>query len=285
MKNIFKKAPASVSLLLGFTMLVSCESDTGPSFLTPKELLDESYGSDLKQTMDVYLPAGRSSERTPLLVYIHGGAWMDGDKSEFLQIKQTLEQEFPDFALATLNYRLFDYFSQNNGIAEQEKDISAAFSHIQRKLASWDISDDLVIVGASAGGHLALLHAFKNNTSDLKAVAALFPPTDLTQLYQFNNITALALTGLVGGTPQTAPSSYRDLSPINFVGPQSVPTILFHGDLDTVVPITQSELLQQALQSNNVRHEYIPIPGQGHGFTAETYVELIGRVKDFLGDI
>jgi dipeptidyl aminopeptidase/acylaminoacyl peptidase len=284
MKKKLQSVTASLTVLLTASILLSCESDPVPTSLAPKQILDASYGDDVRRTMDVYLPAGRSADQTPLLVYIHGGAWMDGDKSEFLQIKPLLEKEFSELAFASLNYRLFDYVTQSNGISEQEQDISAAFSYIQSQLGSWDVSDDLVIVGASAGGHLALLHAFKNNSSDLKAVAALFPPTDLTQLYQFNNITALALTALVGGTPETAPSRYYDLSPINFVDSQDVPTILFHGDMDSVVPISQSELLQSVLQSHNVRHEYVTVAGQGHGFTPETYVGLIGRLRDFIGE-
>src|SRR5690606_29594788 len=174
--------------------------------------------------------------------------------------------------------------TQSNGIAKQEQDINSAFAHIQSQLVDWNISYDLVIVGASAGGHLALLHAFKNNSSDLKAVAALFPPTDLSELYGFNNITALALNSLLGGPPETIPSIYHDLSPINFVDPQDVPTILFHGDTDPVVPISQSQLLQAVLQSNDVRHQFVPVEGQGHGFTSETYAGVIGQVRDFIGE-
>ena len=264
----------------------SCSSDPDPEpdFLAARDLLDESYGTDPRQTMDVYLPAGRSLSDTPLLIYIHGGAWIDGDKSEFLQIKPVLEEEFPSYAFVSLNYRLFDFATGKNGIIDQEKDIISALEFIENQLDDWNISDDMVISGASAGAHLALLHALKNNTSDIKATIAFFPPTNLSELYKFNNLTALGLTAVLGGTPTTASSAYQSTSPVNFVDPGDVPTIFFHGDRDTVVPISQSDLLKQAFQSAGVRHQFTIVPGQGHGFTPETYALLIREAKEFIGE-
>ena len=272
--------------LLLFVLFSACSTDpdTDPNFLAARELLDEAYGSELRQNLDVYLPAGRSSSTTPLLIYIHGGAWIDGDKNEFLKVKAILEAEFPNYAFASLNYRLFDFATGTNGILNQEQDIIAAFDYIESQLSAWNISDDFVISGASAGGHLALLHAYKNNTSNLKAAVAFFPPTDLTELYTFNTITALGLTALLAGTPDSASSNYMSTSPITHVDSDDVPTIFFHGDLDTVVPISQSELLEQKLQEENVRHQFTRVQGQGHGFKPETYAALLKEAKEFIGE-
>lgn len=271
-------------LLAAVLLLPACSTDEEPDFLAARELLDSPYGSDPKQQMDVYLPAARTQADTPLLIYIHGGAWIDGDKSEFLQIKPTLEQEFPGYAFVSLNYRLFDFATGKNGIPEQEKDIIAAIDAIEGQLDEWNISDDIILSGASAGGHLALLHALKNNSSDLKAAIAFFPPTDLTELYKFNNLTALGLSSLLGGTPATAGAAYQSSSPVNFVDSRDVPTIFFHGNLDTVVPISQSELLKNALQSAGVRHQFTVVPGQGHGFDPATNAQLIRQAKEFIGE-
>lgn len=274
-----------LELSLFFLFLVACSSDPDPNpdFLEARDILDESYGNDPRQKMDVYLPAGRNSE-TPLLIYIHGGAWIDGDKSEFLQIKATLDREFPDYAFVSLNYRLYDFATNSNGILEQEKDITAALDYIQNQVVDWNISEEYIISGASAGGHLALLYAYKTTSAKLKAAVAFFPPTELSELYTFNNLTALGLTALLGGTPISASSSYQSASPISHIDPNDVPTIFFHGDLDTVVPISQSELLEQVLKRENVRHQFIRVPGQGHGFTPDTYANLLREAKAFIGE-
>ncbi|RIW18123.1 alpha/beta hydrolase [Algoriphagus lacus] len=281
-QNIFKSFTFSTFFLL--LLASSCSSDNEPDFLAARELQNESYGNDPKQKMDVYLPAGRSPSETPLLIYIHGGAWIDGDKSEFLQVKPLLEKEFPGYAFISLNYRLYDFATGRNGILDQEQDIILAFNSIENQLADWNISDNIVLAGASAGGHLALLHALKNNNSDLKGVIAFFPPTDLTELYKFNNLTALGLGAVLGGTPSTAALNYQITSPVNFVDPMDVPTIFFHGDVDTVVPISQSELLKAAFQNKGVRHQFTKVPGQGHGFTMTTNEELIRQAKEFIGE-
>lgn len=283
-KLILNSIPAIGFFFLLFLSGCSSEQDLEPDFLPAKDLLNESYGSSPKQNMDVYLPGGRSASETPLLIYIHGGAWIDGDKSEFLQVKPVLEQEFPGYAFVSLNYRLFDFTTGANGISDQEQDIKDALEFIESQLSDWNISDDFIISGASAGGHLALLHAFKNNRSDLKAAIAFFPPTDLMELYKFNNLTALGLAALLKGTPSTAPASYLNSSPVTFVDTQDVPTIFFHGDLDSVVPISQSLLLKEVLQEENVRHQFTLVPGQGHGFTPEIYAQLFLQAKQFIGE-
>lgn len=270
---------------LGFILILSaCTIDSEPDFLSAKELLNESYGIDFKQNMDVYLPAGRTQSETPLLIYIHGGGWIDGDKSEFQQVKPILESQFPGYAFASLNYRLYDFATGKNGIVEQEKDIIRALEYIESKLAVWNISDDFVISGVSAGGHLALLHAYKNNTSDLKAAVVFFPPTELSELYKFNNFTALGLTALLGGTPTTASKTYLETSPISYIDSKDIPTIFFHGDQDTVVPLSQSQLLEQKLKSEKVRHQFTVVRGQGHGFTPATNLALLKEAKEFIGE-
>lgn len=283
-KETFKLLSIFCFALALFFSACSTEPDSDPNLLVAKDLLDESYGSDAKQNMDVYLPAGRSQSETPLLIYIHGGGWIDGDKSEFLQVKAILENEFPNYAFVSLNYRLFDFVTGRNGILDQEQDIIRAFDYIESQLSAWNISNDFVISGASAGGHLALLHAYKNNTSNLKAAVVFFPPTELVELFPFNNFTTLGLTALLGGTPTSANQTYLESSPITHIDPSDVPTIFFHGDLDNVVPISQSQLLEQKLKSKSVRHKFTAVQGQGHGFTPQTYAALFREAKEFIGE-
>ena len=275
--------------LLAFTLLAflsGCSiNDENPSDkLSAKEILDLSYGANSKQKMDIYLPAGRSVEKTPVLVYIHGGAWIDGDKNEFAQFKPLVEQAFPDFALISINYRLYDLTTKQNKFPAQEEDVAAALAFIETKLAEWNISSKLVLSGASAGAHLALLHGFKNRKSEIKGLVAFFPPTDLASLYGFNNLTTLGLTEILSGTPQTAATAYQNSSPVKFVSQDDPPTIFFHGETDQVVPISQSEKLETALKSVQIRHQFVRVPNQGHGFTTETNASLLKQAKAFLGE-
>ena len=272
-------------LVFSAVCLIGCsiDSEKDSDNLPASEIANASYGTDTRQKMDIFLPAGRSIGKTPVLVYIHGGAWIDGDKSEFLQVKPLVEQAFPEVAMITINYRLFDLVSKQNKFPAQEEDVKKALTYIRSKLAEWNVSNKIILSGASAGAHLALLHGLKNKESDVMGLIAFFPPTDLSSLFGFNNLTTLGLTEIMGGTPQTASTAYQNGSPVNFASSDDPPTIFFHGDIDQVVPISQSEKLETAMKNAKVRHQFIRVPNQGHGFTAETNASLLKQANAFFG--
>lgn len=274
-------------LFISSVFLFSCaiDQEKNPDVLPALEISNVPYGSDTRQKMDIFLPAGRSSDKTPVIIYIHGGAWVDGDKSEFLQVKPLVEQSFPGFAMISFNYRLFDFVSKQNRFPAQEEDVKAALQFIRSKLKEWNISEKIILSGASAGGHLALLHGLKNKESDIKGLIAFFPPTDLTSLFGFNNLTTLGLTEIMGGTPLTVPANYQNASPVNFASSEDPPIIFFHGETDQVVPISQSEKLETALKNVQIRHQFIRVPNQGHGFAADTNAALLRQAKSFLGEL
>lgn len=264
----------------------SCDSgkDENPDGLLPAlNLENQAYGTDPKQTLDVYLPAGRSIEKTPLLIYMHGGAWIDGSKSEFLGFQSLMEKSFPGYAFVSIDYRLYNLNTGDNKFPTQENDVLKSIEYILSKIAGWNISNKIILAGASAGGHLALLHGYKHqDIGNIQAVIAFFPPTDIAPFYEFNSITSALLTGLIGGTPSEQPRIYSASSPVTFVDENSIPTVFFHGTTDNVVPISQSEILKKELESFNVPFLYKSIPGQGHGFTETTYATLIQEASIFL---
>jgi dipeptidyl aminopeptidase/acylaminoacyl peptidase len=245
--------------------------------------IDLTYGDDSRQKMDVYLPAGRNKSRTKVLIWIHGGAWTDGNKSEFAGFKPWLEEVQEDYAYIAINYRLFDLNSRRNSFPTQEQDILSAIQFIKSNLSNWNVSDQVILAGGSAGGHLALLHSYKNNNEGLvKAVVAFFPPTELKALFNQSFFSQLLLASLIGGTPTSHPDAFNDSSPVNFINRGDVPTAFFHGELDTVVPISQSFLLEETLRSFEVPYVVEYVPNQGHGFTQETYRDLIKKMEAFL---
>ena len=160
-------------LILVFSIVAlfaSCQKDaltpTPPAppivIAKPVTYLDLSYGSQALQKMDIYLPEGRTTSTTKTIVLIHGGAWIGGDKTEMTFIVDSIKKRKPDFAFVNINYRL-----AINGAANvfptQEVDVKAAIDFYLAKTATYEVSKDLILLGASAGGHLALLHAYKND--------------------------------------------------------------------------------------------------------------------------
>ena len=280
--------PLSFPLLL----LIACQKQdtaTPPaeSFAAAKTMKDVPYGTDVQQKMDIYLPAGRTTATTKAMVMIHGGGWTGGDKEEFNLYIDTFKKRLPGYALFNINYRVYN---GNNRFPTQEQDVHAAVSSIISKAAEYGINkDQLVLTGASAGAHLALLEAYKYKSSNIKAVVDYFGPTDLLDIYEnpWHPLLPMALQVLTGSTPEANPDIYIQSSPISFVDAQSPPTLIMHGTADTVVLISQSQKLDQALKAAGVPHEFATFQGETHGWWQATnmsrsFDHIVAFLKEYL---
>ena len=268
--------------------VISCQKENNggnnnPSTETRQTYLNVSYGTDASQNMDVYLPAGRSTTATKVMILIHGGAWSSGDKTDFNAYVDTLKIRQPDYAIFNINYRLATF--AGNFFPTQENDVKAAFDFIVSKTAEYKISQKIVLLGASAGGHLALLQGYKY-TSPVKAKAIIdfFGPTDMADLYNHPADPTLLplLVLLLGGSPATNPAMYQQSSPINFVTAQSPPTIILQGGVDPLVPVSQATSLDAKLQTMSVAHQYVFYPTEGHGWVGANLTNSFNAIQDFL---
>lgn len=253
------------------------DNPTNPLLAETK--LNVNYGSS---TMDVYLPANRNASTTKVIFLIHGGAWASGDKNDFAAVVDTLKKRLPDYAIINVNYRL------SNGIANnfptQENDINTAINYVYGKRSEYVISDKWVYIGASAGGHLAMLQGYKHQTTiKPKAIVNYFGPSDLVLLYNGTDASSqLGLWALLGGTPSTAPTKYFESSPINYITNLTPPTITLQGVSDNTVPQAQQLALHAKLKTNNVPELLEIYKDEGHGFTAPTMTKSFDLVVQFL---
>src|SRR6516164_5144990 len=151
-----------ICLIILICACVSCKKSNQAvrkSDLPDSTSMNISYGADAAQKMDVYLPAGRSTSSTPFIVVIHGGGWTEGDKGEFNAIIAQLQTKLHAYAFFNINYRLFN--GSTNQYPSQEDDVKLAVNFIFNKSADYNISNKMVMMGASAGAQLALLQAYK----------------------------------------------------------------------------------------------------------------------------
>lgn len=267
--------------------LVACnkETATGTDPLAATTLTDQAYGTSAAQKMDLYLPAGRSSSRTPALVLIHGGAWFSGDKSDFGSFIDSLKKRLPAYALFNINYRLSSF--PDNLFPTQENDVKSAIEYIYSKRNDYQISDQFVLMGVSAGAHLALLHGYKNATPvKIKAIVDFFGPTDLNDLYNNpGSVPQFSIERIIGATPVSNPTLYQQSSPINFVAATVPPTILLQGGNDPLVhPQRQAAALRDRLIAAGVPTQWVFYPDKGHGedWTSDTYFDAFNQISAFL---
>ncbi|MBO9200893.1 MULTISPECIES: alpha/beta hydrolase [Niastella] len=262
-------------------LVIACKKENNDNSNAEKTAIDVSYGNDAKQKMDVYLPANRDTVNTKLLILIHGGAWIEGDKSDF--IIDDIKKLLPGYALANVNYRLSN--NGQNTFPAQEEDISAAVAFLLNKQIEYKFSKKIVLLGASAGAHLALLQGYKH--ADLitpRAIISYFGPTDLAYLYNHpgNPLVASMLAGIIGATPLQNAAIYATSSPINYVSGKSPPTLLLQGDADPLVPVAQANMLKDKLVAFGVNNQLVIYPGEQHGFTPAKMLDSYTRIVAFL---
>jgi acetyl esterase/lipase len=288
LKNLF---PLTFFIITAFASCSKTDSGGGttppptPTPVVARTIMDTGYGADAKQRMDIYLPANRTTSATKVLVLIHGGGWTTGDKADFAVMIDTLKKRLPDYAIFNINYRLAAW--PNNLFPTQEMDTKAAFEFIYNNRATFLVSDKFVMMGASAGGHLALLHTYKYTTPvKVKAIVDFFGPTDMVDLYNNpGSVSQLAIAALMSGTPTSNPTLYQSSSPINYVSATTSPTIVIQGGLDPLVnATTQSQALVTKLSSFSVPNQYVFYPTGGHGdWDAATYTDAFNKIQVFLG--
>ena len=249
-----------IILLIGCTPEALPPQSTGP--LRDTTIYNISYGTDASQKIDLGLPANRNAT-TPLVVVVHGGGWVTGDKTELSWMLTGLKQR--GFAIANINYRLTLNTADNYKM--QLDDIDSAVKYSLRKANEYSFNGQkLYIVGHSAGVHLSLCYTYTRNAdSKVKAVGSLAGPTNLFSMAYYNAVIYdPILTPFLGISlyPITATSEqrYKSCSPFFQATNTSAPSIFFHGELDPVVNPDQSTSMVSALGTLGVDKKIITYP-------------------------
>lgn len=240
------------------------------------------YGKDTAQRMDIYLPAGRSANATKAIILIHGGGWNSGDKSQFATYIDTFKKRLPQYAIFNINYRLV---SNKHLFPTQENDVKAAIDFIVDHSGEYGVNkDSLVLLGASAGAHLAMLQAYKYPYPKIKAVIDFFGPTDLLEMYRhpWHPMIPYLLQTLTGTTPDSNESIYQQSSPAYFVTYQTPPTLILQGGSDNIVAPSQSKLLKQKLDKAGVANDMVIYPKERHGWYGANLSDSFDRIVAFL---
>ena len=273
-----------------FTLLqISCSKDKNELTHPINEdiiLENISYGPHERNKMDIMLPSGRNTTKTKILVLIHGGGWIGGDKSDFDVILnrdniENLKKEFPDIAVFSFNYRLAT--SEANQYPAAEQDVKVAMDFIFKNANTYQVNrNSTYILGGSAGAHLAALYTVKNPSPRIKGTIGISGAYELKSLYTDGNAEAKqVLVAFLGGTPQNKEQNYFQASPLNFINNTTTKYLLLHGQDDRLVPISQAQKFETALKSKNIDVQKLYYSG-GHGIPPEHVVQGFQTIRDFL---
>ncbi len=244
------------------------------------EELNISYGNNNNQKFDLYLPANRNLD-TKTIILVHGGGWTSGDKSDMNLIKDLLRQDFPNIAIANINYRLAD--ANNKAYPMQIEDITAIINYLKSNKEMYTISENIGFIGISAGGHLSLLWSYAfDNENNTEMVCSIVGPTNFTDPAYLSNTSAELQEALdLFGVDPTI-SFLEEASPLHQVTDAAPPTILFYGGKDPLIPTTQGIDLRDKLETLGVVNQFTLYPDAGHGWVGLDLLDTWAKLKVFI---
>lgn len=243
--------------------------------------MNESYGSNERQTMNLYVPKKTDDGTCGLILYIHGGAWIAGNKEDYFD-KKTFNYISDDLgmAAATISYR---YISETTDLNDIMDDIDLALKAIKTKGEEKGINiNRVMLTGTSAGAHLSMLYAYSRKDSapiTPSCVVSYCGPTNLAdENFYYNNDMGntdfmCQLMSCACGYQFTEVGDENALpylekvSPLTYVDANTVPTAFAHGLKDTTVPYSNATALEAALKANGVTYDFVTYPNSSHSLT------------------
>jgi acetyl esterase/lipase len=248
-----------------------------------KHVADVAYADtdNPRQRLDLLVPRTPRSDRPlPVIVFIHGGAWQQGDRSGGLPTLLSYVAD-GEYAGVTVGYRLTGEASW----PAQIHDCKAAIRWVRANARTYHLDPDRIgLIGGSAGGHLVALLGTSDASAHLegdlgkdtgvstrvRCVVDQFGPSDFLTISQAksqlkHDAPNNAISRLLGGTISEKPDVARAASSITYVSPDDPPFLIIHGTDDPGVPYDQSVRLAAALRKAGVPVLFQTVEGGLHG--------------------
>lgn len=242
-----------------------------------RQLWDSMFSNETRtrlQTLYFPPPLVFTAKKTGVLIMVHGGGWWTGEADMTPFHCHVMHAHAVGWGAATLEYRLGrDGWSGE----DQVKDVKDAVKHIVKHHKQDVDPSRVILVGSSAGAHLALLSAYQlnnENTNNSKpmiaGVVALSPSTSIEI-----GLSDFAITRWRGAWDESMATKrlcegvadcHQKLSPIEHVSKNSPKTILVHSGSDEYYTPQHSRALHQALIKMGIPHVFMEPPMMPHLF-------------------
>jgi acetyl esterase/lipase len=287
-------------LILFFLVLTACQSGSVPgvsselssltSLLSSSEIVSSSlpssedplvfddnvvYGTDERHVLEyAYLP---SESPRAMVMLVHGGSWIGGDKSMMRPYRDVLVQQ--GYLYVSINYRLLlsgaTYVDMLNdlGLAIQFIRLNASFFNLD--------TTQMALFGVSAGAHLSLLYAYSRTSPiPIDYVVALVPPVDFSdpafltmgnqelQLFQINSLTGTNVADAEELETNGYPEAWLDASPITYAA-TAVPSLFAYAGQDELIPSSNLPRLLAELDTFEKPYESLYFPNSGHSLSGD----------------
>jgi acetyl esterase/lipase len=240
--------------------------------------------------MDLYLPP-KTNKPSGILINIHGGGWNHGVKEGQGGFSSFFKA---GFGVANIEYRLTPQAKAPAAV----EDTRCALIYLIKNARQLNIDvNKIVLMGGSAGGHLALMagllgnnHLFDSNCTGTEniQVAAIIDKYGINDVWDWAygpNITSKSATNWLGSKAKDI-EFIQSVSPIHYINKNSPPVFIVHGNADPTVSYQQSVILHKKLVELGVKTEFITVEGGLHGkFDKEKNTEINTAIMKFIAEI
>jgi len=240
------------------------------------------------QKLDLYFP--ESGGPWPVLLYVHGGSWREGDKAEGAGWRNLTAS---GYLIVAVNYRM----AAEAKFPAMINDVDCAVRFLRAHHADYNVDTTHIgALGASAGGHLVALLGtspdfagregveYADQSSRVQAVVTLAGLSDFT--VDMPDGINMAIYYAFGGLAGTESEKNIAASPVTYITPDDPPFLILHGDKDGVVPVEQAKILHAALTEAGVPSQLGIVENGDHGLQGKnatpTQEEIFNLIFAFL---
>ena len=302
-KSILKYI-AITSIVLSLTVITSIIVyfiKTNAPIISGEIMYNIEYKENLN--LDIYSPTNKKIEKSPVIFYIHGGAWVMGNKL-------TINSNRINGAINTLRENGYTVICPNYTLGKKGKspfpdcilDIYDAIDWAKKNAKRYNLDiKNIGLLGESAGAQIAMMIAFSDSTLNSKKYSEtkfnflidVYGPSDLATIYYSPEIKKLnnrlnkflMLTNsninledyVFGFDPAQDSIKAKNLiekySPVNSLSKNNFPTLIIHGTNDQIVSVEQSIVLKSKMDSLGIVNEIHLIDGMDHSFRKATQVQ------------
>ncbi|RXM65062.1 alpha/beta hydrolase [Clostridium tetani] len=274
---------------LSTTSVSDMKNLTGMNNIDVKDLVYKNT-NNVPLTLDIYKAKKDLPKGSPVILYVHGGSWVYGDKS-IPSVLSPLLDTFRDegFTIVSVDYELM---KPGVSFDKLTSDVKDAVRWIYKNKDTYNFNtDEIGLLGISSGAHLSLLSAYTsdnefkgdpnlaNYPSKVKYVIDLLGPTDLNSL-DFSKA-SWDLNNILNSIPNIKEVASK-YSPINYVHSNAPKTLMVYSKEDSLVPYKNCTELYNKCKDNGVFVNLITLENSGHDFSKLNKEDVLSLSKGVL---
>ena len=223
-------------------------------------------------TLDIYSPLKNVYKKSPVILYVHGGSWVYGDKSlptALTPVLDTFREQ--GYTIISTSYELM---RNKENFSKQVSDVKDTIRWINKNASQYNLdTDEIGVFGVSSGAHLSLMAAYTDDSDFVDSEELKDYPCKVKYLIDFAGPTDLGLIDTsnlnfdlskIFMSISDKSKIIQEFNPINYVDSNIPETLIIHSKADTIVPFEGSEILSEKCNEQKSKSKLIALYSSSH---------------------